>query len=79
MDSYLFVGLSWGVLVAFWVALGFLWELLGVFGGHFGAFGWSVPAFFWFYVGKRETLKSVVLLKEIHAFRGTGELVGAIL
>ena len=46
----------------FWEPLGVIWELLGGL--------WLL--FLCFFVGKRETVKSVVLLKEIDVLRGGG-------
>ena len=52
---------------------------MGAFGEHLGAFGRPVAAFLVFFIGKRETVKSVVLLREIEVLRGGGELGGGIL
>ncbi len=40
------------------------------FWGHLGAFGWPLAVFLLLCVGKRETAKSVVLLKENLCFEG---------
>ena len=68
MDSWLPFWSSWGVLVSLGVILGGLGVPLGCFWepfwSHLGAFGWPVAVFLVFCVGKCETVKSVVLLKE---------------
>ena len=67
-------GYFFGHLGGSWCDFGWPWGpfgvLLGAFGSHLGAFGWPVAAFLVFCVGKRETVKSVVLLKENLCFEG---------
>ena len=68
-------GLLWihscffGHLGGSWSHFGWPWapfgRLLGAFGEHLGAFGWPVAGFLMFFIGKRETVKSVVLLREM--------------
>ena len=81
-------GLLWmhggfyGLLRGLWCGFGCPW---GPFGGLLGGFGWTFGSlwvagacFFGACVGKRETVKSVVLFMEIEVLRGGGELVGDI-
>ena len=84
LGSWLWIhGYFLGHLGGSWWYFGWPWgpfgKLLEPFGDHLGAFGWPVVVFLGFCAGKRETVKSVVLLKEIDLFRVDGELVGAIL
>ena len=69
-------GYFFGHLGGSWCDFGWPWDpfgrVLGAFWGHLGAFGWPVAVFFWFCVGKRETVKSDVLLREIDVLRGGG-------
>ena len=78
IHSYFFghLGGSWSHFGWPWALFG---RLLGAFGEHLGAFGWPVAGFLVFFIGKRETVKSVVLLREMEVLRGGGELVGGIL
>ena len=61
MDPWLLFWSSWGdlgrILGGLGLPLGGFWE----FGEHLGAFGWPVAGFLVFFIGQRETVKSVVL------------------